>query len=62
MLARDNRLPIILNTAYTSYKESFLSWSADAYVVKSADLSELKSKIKEVLSARREAAGEHPER
>ena len=52
MLSQDNRLPVILNTAYSSYKESFLSWSADAYVVKSADLTELKTKIREVLAAR----------
>ena len=52
MLSRDNRLPVILNSAYSSYKESFLSWSADAYVVKSSDLSELKTKIREVLEAR----------
>ena len=52
MLASDNRLPIILNTAYSSYKESFLSWSADAYVVKSSDLTELKTKIREILAAR----------
>lgn len=56
MLSRNNTLPIILNTAYTSYKESFLSWSADAYVVKSADLTELKTRIREVLAAR--AAGQ----
>jgi|GraSoiStandDraft_41_1057321.scaffolds.fasta_scaffold447830_2 DNA-binding response OmpR family regulator len=52
MLSQDNRLPVILNTAYSSYKESFLSWSADAYVVKSSDLTELKTKIREVLDAR----------
>ena len=52
LLSRNNRLPVILNTAYSSYKESFLSWSADAYVVKSSDLTELKSKIGEVLLAR----------
>lgn len=52
MLSRDNQVPIVLNTAYTSYKESFLSWSADAYVVKSSDLTELKSTIRDVLAAR----------
>jgi CheY-like chemotaxis protein len=41
-------LPVILNTAYSQYKESFMSWAADAYVVKSADLSELKQKVKEL--------------
>jgi DNA-binding response OmpR family regulator len=41
--------PLILNTAYTSYKDNFLTWAADAYVVKSSDLSELKDRISEVL-------------
>ena len=35
MLSMDNRLPVILNTAYPSYKDNFMSWAADAYVVKS---------------------------
>ena len=56
MLTKNNRLPIILNTAYSTYKDSFLSWSADAYVVKSADVGELKARIREVLAAR--ASGE----
>ena len=43
-------LPVILNTAYTQYQESFMSWAADAYVVKSSDLTQLKAKIKELLS------------
>jgi len=42
-------LPVILNTAYTQYKESFMSWAADAYVVKSSDLEELKDKVKELI-------------
>jgi two-component system, response regulator, stage 0 sporulation protein F len=42
-------LPVILNTAYAQYKESFMSWAADAYVVKSSDLGELKDKVKELL-------------
>ena len=49
LLALDHKLPIILNTAYANYKESFRSWSADAYVVKSSDLGELKEQIKAVL-------------
>ncbi len=52
MLSQDHKLPIILNTAYATYKESFRAWSADAYVVKSSDLTELKSTIKRVLAAR----------
>ena len=42
-------LPVILNTAYSQYQESFMSWAADAYVVKSSDLTELKEKIRELI-------------
>jgi len=52
MLGMDNRLPIILNTAFPSYKDNFMSWAADAYVVKSSDMSELKLKIREALEKR----------
>jgi two-component system response regulator (stage 0 sporulation protein F) len=43
-------LPVILNTAYTQYQESFMSWAADAYVVKSSDLTELKEKVRELVT------------
>ncbi len=43
-------LPVILNSAYTQYQESFMSWAADAYVVKSSDLTELKAKVKELIA------------
>lgn len=50
MLGIDKNLSVILNTAYPSYKDNFMSWAADAYVVKSSDLTELKEKIKESLA------------
>lgn len=43
------RIPVIINTAYSSYKDSFMSWAADGYVTKSGDLNELKLTIEEVL-------------
>jgi DNA-binding response OmpR family regulator len=43
-------LPIILNSAYSVYKNDFQSWLADAYLVKSSNLDELKKKIKELVS------------
>jgi two-component system response regulator (stage 0 sporulation protein F) len=49
ILGMKEGLPVILNTAYAQYKESFMSWAADAYVVKSSDLSELKAKVKELV-------------
>ena len=41
--------PIIINSAYQSYKEDFMTWAADAYIVKSSSLDELISKIKELI-------------
>jgi DNA-binding response OmpR family regulator len=49
ILDRDNTLPVILNTAYSSYRENFLTWSADAYVTKSADVTELLETVKNLL-------------
>jgi CheY-like chemotaxis protein len=48
ILGLKEALPVILNTAYSQYQESFMSWAADAYVVKSSDLSELKEKVREL--------------
>jgi two-component system response regulator (stage 0 sporulation protein F) len=41
-------LPIIMNTAYDSYREDVKSVAADHYVVKSHDLTELKAKLAKV--------------
>jgi DNA-binding response OmpR family regulator len=48
ILDQKKDLPIILNTAYTSYRENFLTWAADAYVVKSSDTSVLIQTAKEL--------------
>ncbi|MDR1677668.1 MAG: response regulator [Deltaproteobacteria bacterium] len=42
-------LPVILCSAYDTFKDDMKSIAADHYVVKSFELSELKAKIKEVL-------------
>ena len=49
IVAKKRKIPIILNTSYPGYREDFMSWAADAYVTKSANLGELKDKIKELL-------------
>jgi len=56
VLASERAVPVILNTAYASYRDSFMSWSADAYVLKSSDLGQLKAKIAELLALREHAA------
>lgn len=49
LLGKDKGIPIILNTAYSHYKEDFTTWGADAYVVKSSDTTRLKEEIKRLL-------------
>jgi len=43
-------LPVILHSAYSTYKSDFKSWLAVDYLVKSADLAPLKARIRELLS------------
>ncbi len=42
-------LPVILHSAYSTYKSDFKSWLAVDYLVKSADLMPLRSRIRELL-------------
>ncbi len=44
-------LPVVLCTAYDTFKEDMKSIAADYYVIKSFDLAELKSKIAIALDA-----------
>lgn len=53
LLGRNRQLPVILNTAYSTYRENFMTWGAEAYVLKSSDLTELKEKIREALTKRK---------
>jgi DNA-binding response OmpR family regulator len=46
-------VPIILNSAYSTYKSDFQSWLADAYLVKSPNLDKLKEKIRSLLDMKR---------
>ena len=41
------------NTAHFQYKENFMTWGAEAYLIKSSNLTELKQKIREVLEKRK---------
>ncbi len=43
--AADPRIPVVLATAYARYQDDFSSWLADAYIVKSSDLGELKRAV-----------------
>lgn len=45
----DPSVPVIIHTAYPGYAENFLSWAADAYIEKSADLDPLLNAIEEAV-------------
>ena len=47
-------LKVILHTAYSKYKDNFMSWSADDYVVKSSNMEELLAKVKKLLGNKTE--------
>ena len=52
ILERDNTVPVVLNTAYSSYKDNYLTWAADAYVTKSSDVTELLDTVRDLVDAR----------
>jgi len=42
-------IAVVLVTAYGEYKQDFSTWASDDYIVKSADLAELKATIKRII-------------
>lgn len=45
--------PVIIHSSFSHYRSDFKSWAADEYIVKSADMTELRDAINRVLSLRR---------
>jgi DNA-binding response OmpR family regulator len=54
----DRTVPVIINTAYSGYQENYLTWPADAFVVKSSDLTQLVDKAVRLTRQKRDAAAE----
>jgi DNA-binding response OmpR family regulator len=52
IIGKDKTIPIILHTSHPGYQEDFMSWAADAYLLKSTNQKELKEKIRELLEQR----------
>lgn len=52
IVRRFRDVPVILSTAYGSYKDDFSSWLAEAYVVKSSSMNELKQQVARILTRR----------
>lgn len=49
MKEKKPRIPIIMSTAY-DYRDDFAVWASEAYIVKSAELGDLKATIKKLLA------------
>jgi DNA-binding NarL/FixJ family response regulator len=49
IVARHKRMPVIIHTAYSIHRDDFRAWAADAYVLKSSDLTGLKQRLRKVL-------------
>lgn len=49
MIVKRRDLSVIINTAYGEYKDDFLTWLAEDYIIKSTDLTQLKEKIHQIL-------------
>jgi len=52
IVRRFKDVPVILSTAYGSYKDDFSSWLAEAYVVKSSSMNELKDQVARIINRR----------
>ena len=57
IVSRYRKTPVILHSAYPYYHCDFMTWLADAFVVKSSDLSVLKKTVKELLKKEGKVAG-----
>lgn len=49
---RDKNIPIVMCSAYSDYKQDFRTWASEAYIIKSSDMVELKSTIREIFKKR----------
>lgn len=52
ILSINRQIPVILNTAYSDFRDDYTTWSAEAYIIKSADSTPLLETIRQVLEKR----------
>jgi CheY-like chemotaxis protein len=52
ILGKDRQASIVIYSAFPQYRENIMTWGAEAYLLKSSDLGELKQKVREVLDKR----------
>ncbi len=49
IVGKERKIPIVINSAYPHFKDSYMTWVAEEYVVKSSNLQELKDKIRQII-------------
>lgn len=59
MMDMNPRLPVVIHSGYERFKDHFMTWAADAYVVKNSNPNVLKGAIDRVL-LERGMAGQTP--
>jgi two-component system, response regulator, stage 0 sporulation protein F len=42
-------IPVIISSAYNEYKQDLGAWASDEYVVKSSDMTELKTAVRKLI-------------
>ncbi|MHC5033763.1 MAG: response regulator [Planctomycetota bacterium] len=52
ILSNNKDLPVIINTGYSEYQDNFMSWAADAYILKSPDTGPLIEAVEEAMRKR----------
>ena len=52
VLSIDRQIPVILNTAYSDFRDDYTTWSAEDYIIKSADPTELHKAVRRALRKR----------
>jgi CheY-like chemotaxis protein len=46
---KEDDIPVIICSAYEEYKQDFSLWASEEYIVKSSDLTRMKSALKRIL-------------
>ncbi len=52
MMSANTNLPVIIYSAYETFKDNFMTWTADSYLVKTSDIGVLKGEVRRVLEER----------
>jgi len=57
IIGKDKAVAVILHTSHPGYQEDFMSWAADAFIMKSSDFTKLKKEIRSLLEKRKRSKG-----